>query len=116
MLIVAPVVLTWTEAVRKRQRLSPPQSVEAVVALACLAASAWVALGPVDAWRVHPGPYFLFPVLLWTAVRFGPIGAATGTLVVAGFAIMHASLGNGPFAIATTAEASAVLETSAFLA
>jgi signal transduction histidine kinase len=42
-------------------------------------------------------PYIVFPVLLWAALRFGPRGAATATLVVCSITIWNTTQGEGPF-------------------
>src|SRR5919107_4130938 len=72
-LVVAPVLLTWAttgfRGVRRRHLL------EAAVALVALVVL--VELPP-----QRDVPYIVFPVLLWTALRFGPRGAATAILVV----------------------------------
>ena len=115
MLLVAPVVMTWTEAVRQRPQPRAWQQVEASVLLVCLVSAALFVLGPSHA-LVPSGPHLLFPLLLWAALRFGPVGAATANLLVAGIAIWQASLGRGPFAVGTSGPAAAVLETYAFLA
>jgi integral membrane sensor domain MASE1 len=54
------------------------------------------------------------PLLLWAAVRFGPVGASTGLLAVAFLAISGVVQGRGPFA--TGAPAENVLPLQLFLA
>jgi signal transduction histidine kinase/CheY-like chemotaxis protein len=115
MLIVTPVILTWNEAIRRRQRLRRTQVVEAVLLLGCLLTAAPVVLGPAHA-LVPSGPYLLFPLMLWAGLRFGAVGAATATLIVAAVAIWHTSLMQGPFVNIAEGAASAVRETYAFLA
>ncbi|MDQ3419243.1 MAG: PAS domain S-box protein [Acidobacteriota bacterium] len=115
MLIVAPVILTWTEALRRRQRLSAAQVAEAIVLLGCLVAAAPLVLGPTHQ-SVPSGPYLLFPLMLWAALRFGPVGSATSTLIVAAVSIWYTSLGHGPFVDATAGPPAAILETYSFLA
>ena len=115
MLIVGPLVMAWTEVVRQRERLRPSQQLEAAVLLAALVSAAMLVLGP--AHRLVPsGPYLLFPLLLWAALGFGPVGASTANVIVAGIAVWHASHGRGPFAIGASGPAAAILETYAFLA
>src|SRR5207245_8571244 len=41
--------------------------------------------------------YFLFPLVIWAAVRFGPRGAAATTLALSAIAIGGTALGFGPF-------------------
>ena len=115
MLIVAPVIIAWTETVRQHQWPGTTRVVETILLLVCLFVAAPFALGPQHA-QVPSGPYLLFPLLLWAALRFGPVGAATSNLIVASAAIWHASLGQGPFAGGEPGPAGAVLDTYAFLA
>ena len=42
-------------------------------------------------------PYIVFPVLLWAAIRFGPRGAATATLVVCSITVWNTAQNDGPF-------------------
>ena len=42
--------------------------------------------------------YFLFPVLIWAALRFVQPGAALGSLLVAAVAVVFTDSGEGPFA------------------
>ena len=44
-----------------------------------------------------PIAYIVFPFLIWAALRFGPHGAATGSLIVAGIAIEFTVHGSGQF-------------------
>jgi PAS domain S-box-containing protein len=72
------------------------------VLIALLVFTAVIALGPQHAWPVQPGPYAIFPLLIWAALRFGPSGAATSSLILAAVALWNAALGVGPFASAGT--------------
>jgi len=42
-------------------------------------------------------PYFVFPLLIWAAFRFGQKGTTASTLIVAIISIYNTSLGRGPF-------------------
>ena len=76
-LLVAPLILVW--ATRPPIRLPARRLAEGAVVLAGLAGmSAAIFLG--GYWRY---PYVLFPVLLWTAVRFTQLGAVTASFTVA---------------------------------
>jgi signal transduction histidine kinase len=87
-LVVAPALLTWASAgwrdVRRRD------VVEAVLVLVLL-----VVLAELPPQR--DVPYIVFPVLLWAALRFGPRGAATATLVVCSITVWNTTQGEGPF-------------------
>jgi signal transduction histidine kinase len=45
-----------------------------------------------------PLPYLLFPVFIWSALRFRQVGAAATSFVVAGIAVAFTANGAGPFA------------------
>ena len=101
-LIVTPVVFTWAAAARNWRHLKPSRIIEASVLVGLLIAAAQIALGPTRGWPVEPGVYITFPLLFWAALRFGPLGAATATAILAAEAIRHTAAGAGPFAIAGT--------------
>ena len=87
-LVVAPVILTWATAglrgIRRREL------VEGAVALALL-----VALAELPPQR--DVPYIVFPVLLWSALRFGPRGASAAVFVVCSITVWNTAQNDGPF-------------------
>lgn len=93
MLIVAPVILTWREVASRRTRIPLPRLAEALILLLALGFLANFSLtnraSSLAAWGGHP--YLAFPLLIWAALRFGPLGAATATFVVAIVTIWSAS-------------------------
>ncbi len=87
-LVVAPTLLTWaTAGVRGIHR---PQLAEAGVLLVALVLL--VELPP-----QREVPYMVFPALLWAALRFGPRGAATATLIVCSITVWNTAQNSGPF-------------------
>ena len=87
-LVVAPVILTWaTAGVRGIHRR---ELVEGAVALVLL-----VALSELPPQREVP--YIVFPVLLWSALRFGPRGASAAVLVVCSITVWNTAQNDGPF-------------------
>jgi PAS domain S-box-containing protein len=90
-LVVAPLLFTWTEpesdASSARLRFAEEALTFIVLAVAteilCLSSGAFI--------------YLEFPILTWIALRFGRRGAATGVAVVMVIATWHTIEGIGPF-------------------
>jgi signal transduction histidine kinase len=104
-LVVAPALLTWaTWGVRdiRRRDLGEGAAVLAVL----------VALAELPPQR--DVPYIVFPVLLWAALRFGPRGAATATLVVCSITVWNTAQNDGPFVRGSLT--SSLLSTQLFIA
>jgi signal transduction histidine kinase len=87
-LVVAPVLLTWTakgvKGIRRRDVAEGAAGLALLVLLAEVAPQQDV-------------PYIVFPVLLWAALRFGPRGAATAILVVCSITVWNTAHEEGPF-------------------
>jgi two-component system cell cycle sensor histidine kinase/response regulator CckA len=115
MLIVAPLVIGGVRAVQQRE-WTWRMAVEAVLLLIALAGLAEYALGPMYTSGARPGPYVIFPLLLWAGLRFGPAGAAAATLTVAAIGTWNAALGLGPFISIGASDVHTATETYAFLA
>jgi len=114
MLVVAPVVIGAARASDWRRR-SLANWIEIAVGLTILFVVSLVALGAIRPWTVQPGSYATIPLILWAALRFGPGGAATATLVVAGIATWYAALGVGPFASESLSGIASAMHVYAFL-
>ena len=94
-LVLTPVFTVWTTPSLWRWNFS--QALEAAVCAVGLAAGALVSF---SAWFVYGLHNFLLaylpvPFLLWGAFRFGPRGAATGTLVMAAMTFYFLLQGHG---------------------
>jgi signal transduction histidine kinase len=104
-LVVAPVILTWAtvrlRGIRRRELL------EGALALALL-----VALAELPPQREVP--YIVFPVLLWSALRFGPRGASAAILVVCSITVWNTAHNAGPFVRESTTDS--LLATQLFIA
>jgi PAS domain S-box-containing protein len=101
-LVVAPLLLTWL--------LPRPTAVHTrgivEIALLCLGtvAVAELLLGTmvrVPVVQQVDYLYFLFPFVIWAALRFGARGATLTTFTVAAVAVWHTTRGGGPFIGAT---------------
>ena len=97
-LVIAPAVLTL--ATRSHIWLSPLRAVEAVVYAAGIFGSALIVFDfqIVAALKPYPLHFALSLFLLMAALRFGPRGAALGTLMIAGFTVVSLLQHRGPFA------------------
>ena len=104
-LVVAPVILTWASL--RLRGLGRPQLLEGAVLLAVL-----VILTTLPPQR--DVPYIVFPGLLWAAIRFGPRGAATATLVVCSITVWNTAQNDGPFVRESITES--LLTTQLFIA
>jgi PAS domain S-box-containing protein len=104
-LIVAPLlfVLIWA---RPWRHLDASGRVEALALLALLVlVSSAVFLGGL--WRY---PHMLFPLLIWSVLRFKQFGAVTSSFVVAAFAVAGAVHGTTPLGSGGTTEILQILE------
>jgi signal transduction histidine kinase len=97
-LVVAPALLAWTQSPRiglTRNRLIEMAAlVVAVIAVGAVAFGGRASSGP----TAFGQAYFVFPALIWAALRFGPQGAASMTLLTSVIAIWGTAAGHGPFA------------------
>ena len=103
-MVVAPVLLTWLTIPRVREPLL--RVVEALVLLTVL-----LALTAVLFRTPFSYVYAIFPIAGWAALRFGPRGASTATLLVSSLAVWHTLHGLGPFVTSTPTHNLALLQT-----
>jgi PAS domain S-box-containing protein len=95
-LVVAPLLFTWS---RRPSLPMPPRRVaEAGALLACLVTVSLLVFEELLAPHSSLRPFVLFPFLIWAALRFGPHGAVTATLIVSVLAIWGTTQGFGPYA------------------
>src|SRR3954453_12033424 len=87
-LVVAPVLLTG--ASRSFAPLGRRELLEGLALLTIL-----VLLAELPSQR--DVPYVVFPALIWSALRFGPRGAAAALVVVSGLTIWNTAHNAGPF-------------------
>ena len=103
-LIVAPLILVWAAAPRRRPTRA--QAVEAAVLLALLGGvSSFVFLA--GYWRY---PHLLFPLLVWAVVRFRQHGAVTAGFVVSSIAVAGAVAGQTPLGSGSATQIVQILE------
>lgn len=102
--LVAPAVLAWAALIRRKAHI--PRPFEAAVLILLLGAvSSWVFLG--GSWKY---PYLLFPLLVWAALRFKQLGAATAMLVVSAIAVFGTLEGSVPIGGVTAVQSVQILQ------
>jgi signal transduction histidine kinase len=101
MLLVAPVILLWANfGFRRLRELRKAHLFEAGALLSSLIAVGTIALGSGPEMARLPWLLlWVFPPLLWAAVRFGPLGAATSLFFIAALSILGSSRELGPFVL-----------------
>jgi len=103
-LVVAPFIITWASpSTRKLNRRLVFEAICCGIGLVggtVLSFNSWLAQGIQN----YPLAYLPFPFLVWGALRFGPRGATTGTLLVTGLAVYSLLKGTGPFVANTERE------------
>src|SRR5260221_4510788 len=96
-LVVAPFIITWAtrSAIHWDWKLIIEASICGVglVGGTLISFNSWFVYGIQN----YPLAYLPFPFLVWGSLRFGPRGAATGTLLVSILAIYSLLRGRGPF-------------------
>ena len=96
-LVVAPVLLVWLSP--SSFSISPRRYLEgALVILLTAAVTGYVFSNNPPLGIAHQALlYVLFPFIIWSALRFGPRGAATSTVIISLIAIWGTSHRLGPF-------------------
>jgi two-component system sensor kinase FixL len=98
-LVLVPVRVN-RPPVRRLAEFGRARLVEAALLVLALAlAGAMLFLGPDPPAAFVPlAAYLPLPLLLWTAIRFGPFGAGFAFLLFSLFVVIGTAFGNGPFA------------------
>jgi signal transduction histidine kinase len=110
-LVVAPVLFIW--ATTPSMRLEHKRMPEAAALVAAVVASGLLIFGGSAAsdTATFGQAYLVFPGLIWAALRFGPRGAASMTLLTSVIAIWGTAVGHGPFARSVLYESLFALQT-----
>jgi PAS domain S-box-containing protein len=108
-LIVTPLLLTWATEQPHRPDRSGRVSEVALLAAAIVAIPLLVAASPWPALHHYAFALLVFPVLVWGALRFGAVGAATVSLAVAVLAIWGTLSPTGFLVRESTGEALALV-------
>lgn len=97
-MLVTPVLLAW------RNRMGPSPTLrlmlESLLITILLVATTMLIFFPVfPTASNYPVEYLIFPILIWTAFRFGQKGTTLTTVLIASIAIWTTVSGHGPFAM-----------------
>lgn len=96
-LTVAPAILGWVECFRARRRVTRAYCLEAATLIIALISLSYAMFAARES-NVQPALlYSLVPLLLWSALRFGSLGAGTSASIVAVLSIWGTLHGHGPF-------------------
>jgi len=95
MVIIAPLFVAWRGFRSAWLPRTTPRAVEACALLAGLLMASHASFQ--EATTPIVGPFFVFPLLFWAAMRFGLGGAALANFIIAGFALWHTASTGGPF-------------------
>jgi PAS domain S-box-containing protein len=103
-LLIAPVLLTWGAQPNLKWRAWRAAEVAAWLAASLFIGERILGRRPEVAQTIFSRPAMLFPLLIWTALRFGPRGAATVALLYSGLAFQATAQGYGPYVKGTLNE------------
>ena len=106
MILVAPVVLLWVDHGGRRLKDLPKRRlIEAAAIMLSLLIVGLVVFGTGPEIARFPSLLlWIFPPLLWAAVRFGPTGASTSLFFVAAMSVAGTARQLGPFVVATNGD------------
>ncbi len=99
-LIVAAFLLAWIGNPRQEEKISfDTRGLSGILLFVMLLAVLIETIFGSWGGRLHIKhvTFFIFPFLMWAAIRFGPRGATLATLVISSFAVWTTSQGTGPF-------------------
>jgi signal transduction histidine kinase len=108
-LLITPAIVLWATS---RTQLSPKRWGEALLLAVAAVATGLIVFGgrvPFSSQR-YPIGFLSFPVLVWAAFRFGPLGAATVALIIGAIAVWGTLNGFGPYALASPNESLLLLQ------
>jgi C4-dicarboxylate-specific signal transduction histidine kinase len=106
LLVVAPALVLWGQGGLRRLRALPPERfIEAAAIMFVLLGTAVVAFASGPQMARYPSVLvWIFPPLLWAAVRFGPHGAATALFCIAALSMLGTATQLGAFVVVSQAD------------
>jgi PAS domain S-box-containing protein len=115
MLVIAPLILSWTFWLKGLQFPTLARVVEGSGLSALLIVMGVLVFSSREADIFARPSYVILPLLVWAAVRFGPRGVSIASLVLATVAVWYTTRGLGPFVSPTTSTREEVLGLQLFL-
>jgi signal transduction histidine kinase len=94
-MLVSPLLLTWS---RRNWRVVRTRGIEALGLAILLLALTYSMFLSERAAYLKQLEYAVFPVVIWAAVRFGPLGVAAASGAIGSIAVVGTLQGIGPFA------------------
>src|SRR5262245_3390988 len=103
LLVVAPALVVWGQGgLRRLHALPPHRFTEAAAIMFVVVGVGLTAFASGPAMARYPSVLaWIFPPLLWAAVRFGPRAAATTLFCIAALSLMGTATRLGPFVLLT---------------
>jgi diguanylate cyclase (GGDEF)-like protein len=108
-IVIAPPLILWT-GVKPGVHWTRRHMAEALGLVVVTVAVGFAVFGGVFPSRHYPLTVLVWPLLIWTALRFGPREAATVILVVSSIAIFQTVHGLGPFVRPSQSESLTLLQ------
>lgn len=96
-LTITPTLLSWISEGRALMRRSRSHQIEGIILIAGLVLVSYIVFTVPENSRSPALFYTLLPFLLWSALRFGWLGASTSLAAVSSLSIWGAVHGRGPF-------------------
>lgn len=110
-MVVAPVIMVWST--QPNIETNRRAYLEGSILLVMLGIFTWYVFSntPPDGITHQALLYFIFPIAIWAALRFGQRGATTAIFLVSGIAIWGTAAGAGPFSLESKNDSLVLLQT-----
>jgi diguanylate cyclase (GGDEF)-like protein len=108
-IVVAPPLILWG-GVRPTARWTTEKTIEAAALLVLTVVATLAVFGGIFPERHYPLTVWVWPVLIWSALRFTPRETATVIFIISVLAIARTAAGYGPFTLRTPQESLTLLQ------
>lgn len=116
-LMLAPIVITWTAEKPTLRNIQRGNVIEALVVLTLMVITIWLVFftSPIISGYLLSIPFVAYPFLFWAVFRMGTFGAASATSVLAVMTLWSVIQGYGPFAAIDTSFDGRILSVQVYL-